>query len=280
MLSRPAFATVIALSVLTSGCSKQATGQTVAVVNGEEISASELNAELAAANIPQGADKKKVLPQLLQRIIDRRVMVQRAQEQGLDKSPDFLTRQRRANDELLISMLSQRQSDSMKVPTPQEVDAFIAANPGMFAQRSILLLDQLQFDAPKDQAGLQRLSKDQSLEALATSLSDMGIQFARGKSRVDTATIPTEVMRQIEAVPRGEPFIIPASGKLVASVITGREASSTSADQNRKLAVDALRRQNLNRNLQDQLKQSRAQAEIKYQPGYEPPAASKATPKK
>jgi EpsD family peptidyl-prolyl cis-trans isomerase len=280
MLSRPAIAAIISLSAFTSGCGKQATGQTVAVVNGEEISASELNAEVAAGNIPQGADKKRILPQLLQRVVDRRLMVQKAKEQGLDKSPDFLTRQRRANDELLISMMSQRQVESMKVPTPQEVDAFIAGNPGMFAQRSILLLDQLQFEAPGDQAGLQRLSKDHSLEALAKSLSDMGIEFARGKNRVDTATIPTEIMRQIQALPPGEPFIIPASGKLVASVITGREPAPTSADQARKLAVDALRRQNLSRNLQEQLKQLRAQAEISYQPGYDPPATATTGSKK
>ena len=41
------------------------------MVNGEEISLPELNTELAAANIPATADKKAVMPQLLQRMVDR-----------------------------------------------------------------------------------------------------------------------------------------------------------------------------------------------------------------
>jgi EpsD family peptidyl-prolyl cis-trans isomerase len=270
MHSRPVLALVAALSTLTSGCGDKATGQTVAVVNGEEISAAELNAELQTANIPESADKKTVLPQLLQRIIDRRVMAQRAEEQGVTKSPEYLTRQRRMNEELLISMMSRRQADTMKVPTPQEIDAFITANPRMFGQRAILLLDQLEFDVPRDRAVLDRLKDDHSLEAIATTITSAGIRSQRGKSRVDTRTIPAEVLQQIEALPSGEPFIIPTSGKLVANVVTNREPVASTPDESRAFAAEALRRQKINDSLKNQLKQLRSQAKIEYQPGYEP----------
>jgi EpsD family peptidyl-prolyl cis-trans isomerase len=268
---------MIAMSPLLSACGDKATGQTVAVVNGEEISASELNAELAAANVPQTADKKQILPQLLQTMIDRRLLAQKAAEQGLDKSPEYVSRQRRMNEELLINMSSRRQADSMKLPTSREIDAFIAANPGMFQKRETLSLDQLQFEAPTDPAALRRLSNDHSLDALATSLAALGIPFTRTDAKMDTASVPTPVLKQIEALPPGEPFIVPIGGRMYASVITGREPASVSPEESRKLAVEAIRRQNLGSGLQKQLKDLRAQAKIDYQPGYEPAAAKAKT---
>jgi EpsD family peptidyl-prolyl cis-trans isomerase len=271
---------VIGFSFALSACGEKATGQTVAVVNGEEISAAELNAELAAANVPESADKKLVMRQLLQNVIDRRLLAQRAAEQGIDRTPEYVTRQRRMTEELLIGMSSRRQADSMKLPNQREIDAFIAANPAMFQERRILSLDQVQFNAPTQAAATQRLAGDKSLDAMMASLTALGIPFVRTTAKLDTGTVPTAVMKQIEALPPGEPFIIPISGKMFASVITGREPVSTSPEDNRKLAVEAMRRQNLSDSMQRQLKEAKTQAKIEYQPGYEPPAPAKNGPAK
>jgi hypothetical protein len=168
----------------------------------------------------------------------------------------------------------------MKLPSQPEIDAFIAANPGMFQQRMILSLQQIQFDAPTEAAATQRLAGANSLDALATSLTALGIPFVRTTAKLDTASVPPAVMKQIEALPPGEPFIVPISGKMFASVITGREPANASTEENRKLAVEAIRRQSLSDNMQKQLKEAKAQAKIEYQPGYEPPAPTKNGPAK
>ncbi len=138
MNNRGGAGVLLAILLATSGCNKEATGQSVAVVNGEEVSESELNEELAAANIPESADKKQIMPQLLQRIIDRRLVAQKAAEAGIDRSPDYLSRQRRLNENLLIGLYTQKQADTIKPPTPAEIDALMAQNPQMFAQRGVL----------------------------------------------------------------------------------------------------------------------------------------------
>jgi hypothetical protein len=167
-------------------------------------------------------------------------------------------------------MASGRQADSMKLPSQREIDDFIAANPGMFQRREILTLDQLQFQAPTDRAALQRLSNDHSLDALASSLTSLGIAYARTSTKMDTGSVPTPVMKQIEALPAGEPFIVPIGGKMYASVITGRAPANVTPEESRRRAVEAIRRQNLNSGMQKQLKELRAKAKIKYQPGYAP----------
>ena len=268
MTNRPLIGVLFALALLP-GCGQKATGQTVAVVNGEEITAGELNAELAAANLPPTADKE-VRAQLLQNIINRRLMAQRAREMGVDKSPEYLTKKRQLDEQLLISLSAERQADTATLPDPKAIDAFIAANPGMFQNRQSLSLQQLQFPVPEDPKVQAQLKAAHSLDAITAALQAADLPFTRGTSKVDTGTLPTPVLAQINALPAGEPFIVPANGQMVASVIVGRDPLPVSAEQSRKLAIEGMRKEDVSSRMQKELEQRRASAEIEYQPGYGP----------
>ena len=272
MTNRPLIGILFALALLP-GCGEKATGQTVAVVNGEEITAGELNAELAAANLPPTADKE-VRTQLLQNIINRRLMAQRAREMGVDKSPDYLTKKRQLDEQLLISLSAERQADTTSLPDPKAIDAFIAANPGMFQNRQSLSLQQLQFPVPEDPKVQAQLKEAHSLDAITAALQGANLPFTRGSSKVDTGTLPTPVLAQINALPAGEPFIVPANGQMVASVIVGRDPLPVSADQSRKLAIEGMRKEGVSKRMEKELEQQRANAKIEYQPGYAPNSAT------
>lgn len=267
---------IAALPLFAAACGAEPTGQTVAVVNGEEISVAELNQELQTANVPASADRKQVMPALLQRVIDRRLLAQQASEQGVDRTPEFLNRQRRLEEELLIALASKRQADSIRIPDQRAVDAFIAANPGLFAQRTRLQLDQLVFDTPARPDAIERLKTGRNLTELASILTSLGIPFTRTPAQLDTGSLQPQVLRQIQALPPGAPFIVPVGGKMYASVITGRELVNPTQAENRRVAVQVMRNQQLQTSLERQLKQLRGQAEIEYQPGYAPPAAGNA----
>jgi peptidyl-prolyl cis-trans isomerase C len=258
-----------AISLAISGCGHKATGQSVAVVNGEEVSIGELNDELAAANLPPTVDKKAASAQILQNVVDRRLLVQKAVADGLDKSPEFISKMRRVRDDMLISMLSNRQSGSAKLPTPAEIDAFIAANPQMFAQRSIWSLDQIQFDIPKDKAVLAKLKDTHSLDQIAGVLSASGIAFNKAQQKVDSGTLPLAMVKRVDALPAGEPFILPVNGKAFANVITNRQPTTVPADDQRKIALQMVRRNKATDALQAQLNTLKASAKIEYQKGYE-----------
>jgi peptidyl-prolyl cis-trans isomerase C len=118
----------VALGVALAGCSKKPTDQVVAIVNGEEISLPELNAELGNAQVPPGVDKKVVQQQLLQRLVDRRLLAQAAKDQGLDRDPAYIVEQRRVMESMLVEKLAKRTNDTIPVPTAADVDKFIAGN--------------------------------------------------------------------------------------------------------------------------------------------------------
>ena len=145
------------LVAATAACNKKPTEQVVAVVNGDEISMQELNAELGNAQLPPGVDKKMVQGQLLQRLIDRRVLAQSAKEQGIDRDPNFIVEQRRVNEALLVDKLAKRTADSIPVPSNAEIDKFIADNPTLFADRKLYAIDQIVFQMPSDLSRIKQL---------------------------------------------------------------------------------------------------------------------------
>ena len=266
----------IALASLSlAGCGKEATGQVAAVVNGEDITLQEINAELGNTPIPEGVDKKVVQQAALQKIVERRLLAQAAREDGLDKTPDYLLRERQLRDALLVQLMGQRAERALKVPDQQEIDKFIGDNPLMFAERKILTIDRIQFALPEKVDQLKALENDHSMDAVAARLQQMGIQFRRDTPQVDAASLGQQRMAQIRALPAGEPFVVPENGVVTVGVIVSERPEPVSASDARPLAVQALRKQKLTETVQQRLKQGRAAAKIDYQEGFAP-AADKA----
>lgn len=261
----------LALATLSvAGCGKEATGQVAAVVNGEEITLQEINAELGSTAIPDGVDKKAVQQAALQRIVERRLLAQAARDDELDKTPDYLLRERQLRDALLVQLMGQRAERALKVPGQQEIDKFIADNPVMFGNRKQLMVDRIQFALPKNPDQLKALEDDHSMDAVAARLQQMGIEFRRDNTQVDSAALGQQRLQQIQALPAGEPFVIPENGVVTVGVITGERAEPVSPANARPIAVQAIRNKQLTDTIQQRLKQSRAAAEIEYQPGFAP----------
>ncbi len=263
---------VTALSLSLAACQKKAEGQVVAIVNGEEITLNELNAEIAELNLPATADKNLVRGQVLQRMVNRRLLVQAAKEAGLDRDPSYITQERRMQEQLLVSMYGKKAMDTIKVPEAAMLDRYISSHPTAFGGRQRFKLDQLIIDVPADPKRLKELETAHSLADVATRLTAMGIPFARSSGTLDSATVAPQVMARIQSLPAGEPFIVPNGGKLVINAITGSEAVNVSPDQARQLAAQAMRNEELNKIGEQRLNEAKAKAKIEYQTGFEPKA--------
>src|SRR3954470_18676528 len=127
----------IVLACILSSCEKKPGGQSVAVVNNEEITAADLNAELSNANVSAADASKEARAQALERLVDRRLLAQQAKSDGIDKSPEFLNQQRRMTEDLLINLLLSRQVNTQQVPSADDIAKFEASRPGVFAKREI-----------------------------------------------------------------------------------------------------------------------------------------------
>jgi EpsD family peptidyl-prolyl cis-trans isomerase len=264
--------TPLACLVLVGGCNQEATGQVAAVVNGEEITLQELNAELESLPIPEGGDRKVLQQAALQRVLERRLLAQEAREDGLDQSPEFLIRRRQLEDNLLVQLMARTAERGSEVPSQRAIDTYMSSNPALFANRTVYTLDRIQFPVPSNASQLRALESAGTMDEVATQLRAMGIEFTRAPSRMDSAQVGQQLLERIRALPPGEPFIIPEGGGVTVAVITGEAKQPISGDQARPLAIQAMRNTKVMESLQQRLKTARAEAEIEYQTGFAPPA--------
>jgi peptidyl-prolyl cis-trans isomerase C len=273
-----AAAALIASTGLIAGCKKEPGGQVVAVVNGEEVTLQELNAELANANAPEGADKTALRQLALANIINRRLLGSVAHDQGIDSSPDFIVHKRQAEEALLVQMLGQQVARQIKKPTPQDLDRFIGENPQMFGAREAWLVDQIRFPTPSRQEYIGELSKAKTMAEVVATLNRLGIQFERGNTQFDTAAMPRDLINQIKAVSRTEPYVLPSPAMVSVNLTLATKPMPIGGEQARPIAAEALQRQALGAELDKRIASARAGAEISYQPGYAPPANQQARP--
>lgn len=274
--SRLALVWVAALAL--QACNSEPTGQVVAVVNGEEITQAELNAEIASLSIPATGDKQEIRRRILQQLVERRLMAQVAREEGFDRSPEFLNRERKLREELLVQMYGQKIAETVGVPDSATVKKFLAENPGKFSERALYTVDQIVFDFPSEPRVLKALEAAESLEEVEQTLTGFKVSYTRGENEIDSRSLPAVALKQILALPPGEPFVVPSQGRVTVSVITGRRPVATNEAEAAPFAAQEIRTQSLTKVLETRLEEARRKADIKYQDGLAP--ANQATGKK
>ena len=258
-------------AALLAGCDKQPEGQVVAVVNGDEVTMQELNAELGNAQLPEGAARDEIRNRALDNIVNRRLLAGLAKEQGIDDSPEFIVRRRQLEEALLVQMLAQQTARPMKQPTSQEVSEFVARNPQVFANRAILTVDQVRFPNPANQDYLKALEPAKSMAEVVTTLNRLGIRFERGTTRIDTATMQREMFNRISAIGSSEPFVIPGPAGVAVSQIVSSQSAPLPANQVTPTATRMIQRVNLSNELNNMVKAAKAESGIDYQPGFAAP---------
>ncbi len=262
--------TLLAISsIALSACEKTAEGQVVAVVNGEEITEQQLNAEIDAANIPDNVDKKAATQQLLKGLIDRTLLVQKAKAEGIDTSPEYINQSRRAEAQILIGLLADKTGKSIQLPDKAAVSKFISDNPSLFAGRKIYGLNQIVFPVSGNDI-IEKLKPAHSLDEVAAVLTANNIKFTRQSGALDTLGLAPEMAKRIADLPAGEPFIAPDKGQLVASVVMAVKDAPVPDDNAFKIAQNMLRQKKLREAMETVQKEEATKAEITYRPDMTP----------
>jgi peptidyl-prolyl cis-trans isomerase C len=265
-------------AALLVGCHSKPAGQVVATINGEEITLTELNAELATMNV-QGGDKSALQKAALERIVERKLLASGARQDGLDQNPEFIVKRKQLEEALLVQMMAQKIASGIKAPPTADVDKFIADNSNMFAGRVVYAVDQLSFDTPKRDDYVKQLTDAHTMDAVIAVLDKLGIKYQRQNAQVDSAMVPPQMLAQISKLPAGEPFVVPSPGKVTISVITGTKPAPLAGDVARPLAANAVRNNQLGKALQQRLVAERGKAKIEYGPGFSaPPGAPGVAP--
>lgn len=258
---------IMAAGAILHGCGeKEAKGQVVGVVNGIEVTRRELAAEPEIANLGPGIDAQPLLPQILGQVIDRKLVVAEAEKLKLDERPEFQTAKRRLEEVLLSQQLLQTWAREVPQPKPEEIKTFIAANPQMFGNRKLLLMDQIVAMGKVDAKDLGPLNTP---DEIAAYFNAKKIKFQRKRAPVDSADMPLVLFRQFMKAPPGAPIAVIQPSRVDVYTMLRVQDSPVPAAQADAIAKAALAKQAVGKRIQAM----RKSAKITYQPGYEPPKA-------
>lgn len=262
----------IALSAC-GGKSKAPTGQVVATVDGDEITLTELRAELQGVNLPDPAARKAAEQRALDMIISRKIVAKAATEQKLDKTPEFALQEERALDNLRAETLQQTILKSVPAPTKDEAARYMTNNPEFFAERKILTLDQLRVPGRPDAKVLKTLEPLKTLPEVEAALTAAGVKYQRGQQKLDVLRVQPELVKEILKLPPGEIFVLPANGGMLINEIKGTEVVPFTGDTASQFALNFLKTQREREAIGKQLTSliQKGKAEVQYNPQYAPP---------
>lgn len=184
---------LIAVALALSSCGKadvkKAAGQIAAKVNGEEISVHQINNAIARGNEIPPEQAKQAAAQVLERIIDEELLVQRALKAKLDRDPQVMQAIEGAKRQILARAYLERVVSSAPTESQAEIGKFYKDNPALFERRRIYRVHELVVLAPKE--------KVDALTAAAsrmTSLNDVTgwLKLQKLPFQVEIASRPAE----------------------------------------------------------------------------------------
>lgn len=280
-----ALATLGALALTGCGDDKKIATQVAAKVNKEEISVHQINNVLSrGGNLPP-EQMKAASQQVLERLLDQEVLVQKAVEKKLDRDPKTMQAIESARRDILSRAYMESVSAALSKPTPSEVSEFYAKRPELFSERRLYNLQEITIPGkpadllPKLQ---EQLGKAKAFADVAVWLKNQGIAFNGNATTKSAEQLPLELLPRFHQMKDGQIAVVPSNG----GVLVVQLVASRSAPIDQKAATPYIEQFLMNQKRIEasnrELKQLRDQAKIEYLGDFAKsdatPQAGKATP--
>lgn len=170
--------------------------QVVAKAGGRELTLTDLRLEMARLGL--SATDPNAERVALESLTARTLLAKAARESNLHKKPDAIARMYAAQDQALADLYLAIASQPPE-PTRDEVEAFIRANPTLFAERkvydfAILTLESKNFD---EKTLTPLFDKEKDFARLASLLDKAGARFALSAMTQSGAAFPAPIRLQL-----------------------------------------------------------------------------------
>jgi len=267
-----------ALAVAAAGCNKaEPDGQVIAIANGEEITLGELNEEARARGLPI-ANNRTLRDSVIRDLVDRKLLVQEALRQKLDRTPEHLLAMRRLNEMLLSQELITDAQNEAQIPSGSELAQFIKAHPRMFDQRVLVSVDQIGF-APVADAKLERaIAAATTLDQVEAMLGGGGVARTRDTVQWDSATLTEDLTARLVALGKDRILLLPQGDRMLAVRVLSITPRALPESERAAAARDWIARQRTSGIFQQLLQQARSRAKVEYQPDFDPRPKSERAP--
>ncbi|USX19325.1 EpsD family peptidyl-prolyl cis-trans isomerase [Oxalobacteraceae bacterium OTU3REALA1] len=203
-----ALALLLVAGLAACGKSDTKSGQALVKVGSEEITALQLNEELARSGVP-GAQQQQARPQILASLVDRQLLINEAIKDKTDRDPKVVQAIERAKSLILAQAYLQKKVGTPAKPTKEEVKEYFDKHPALFSQRKTIDMRQLVLPTADLTDALKKdIDAAKTLEDVAALLDRNNVKYARNQISRSYADLAPALGDKLLSLPKGQLFII------------------------------------------------------------------------
>jgi EpsD family peptidyl-prolyl cis-trans isomerase len=259
---------VVASAALLAGCGdkKEQATQTAARVNKDEITVHQVNFLLQQQRNVRPEQAEAAGRQILERLIDQQLALQRADELKLDRDPRVVQQIEAARREIIARAYAEKIGETATKPTPEEIQAYYAEKPALFSARRIYNIQEIAIEArPEQHAGLRaQLAGAKNITEFIDHLKANDFRFVGNQAVRAAEQLPLNSVDSFAKMQDGQAVMLPSANGVQVIVLAGSRLQPLSEEQAQPLIERFLISERKRKLAEDDLKALRAAATIDY----------------
>lgn len=222
---------------VTAGCGDKKIGngatQVAAKVNNEEITVEQISTMLQQQRGVKPDQAELASRQVLERLIDQELALQKAAELRLDREPRVMQQLEAARRELLSRAYLERAAESASKATPEEVARYYEATPALFKERRIYSLQEIAIEAkPEEIARLRtRLEEARGINEFVEYLKANEIRFSASQAVRAAEQLPLASLNTFAAMKDGQAVLTVTPNGAQVIVLAGSRSQPVTLEQ-------------------------------------------------
>jgi len=217
-----------AISLSACGNKEKKAGQALVRVNGEEITVLQINDELKRAGV-KADQQEAATKQLLESLIDRRLVIEEAKRNKTDRSPEVIQAIEHAKEQIVAQAYLKSIAAKIDKPSAAEIEDYFQKHPEYFEQRKQFDMQQLVV-ATRDISSEFKTFADgaKSLDEVAAWLDKHNVRYARGQLSRSTSDLPEQMVTKLKEMKKGDLFIVnEGESSIISSIMTIKDSPVT-----------------------------------------------------
>jgi EpsD family peptidyl-prolyl cis-trans isomerase len=262
--------TVVAMTgvALVAGCGdkKDKASQTAAKVNKDEITVHQINFVLQQQRNLKPEQAEAAGKQVLERLIDQQLALQKADEQKVDRDPRVVQALEASKREIIARAYLEKVGEGATKPTPDEIRKYYADKPALFAERRVYSIQEIAIEAKPDQVPTlrQKLSDSKSINEFVEFLKANDYRFSGNQAVRAAEQLPLNSLDTFAKMKDGQAVLAPSPTGVQVVVLAGSRSQPVTEEQARPAIEQFILNERKRKLVEDDMKAMRAAAKIEY----------------
>ena len=275
----------LAVALLLAGCGEKKdkdkpASQTAAKVNKEEITVHQINFVLQQQRGLAPEQAASASKQVLERLIDQELALQKSQDQKLDREPRVVQQLEAARREIIARAYAEKIAAGAPKPSPAEIKSYYETHPALFKERRVYNLQELAIQAkPEQVAEIQaKLAAAKDIPEFVNYLKVSDIKFGANQAVRAAEQLPLNTVDKFAQMKDGQTIFTPTPTGAQVVVLAGARSQPVDEARASPAIEQFLWNERKRKVVEDDLKAMRSAGKVEYVGEYAKGGAKEVTP--